>query len=98
MKGRKAMKKLFAIIALFCFAATAAWAGEKAPQKVIDLANTTLAPYGTDPVIVKAVKDENAKGKTMAQIKEMDAKWMATPGVADNMKALMTSECGKHLQ
>ena len=29
---------------------------EKAPQKIIGLANTTLAAMGADPVIIKAVK------------------------------------------
>ncbi len=75
----------------------AAFAGEKAPQKVVDLANTTLAEIGKDPVIVKAVKEENAKGKSLEQIKEMDAKWQAQPGIADYMQAMMESECGKHL-
>lgn len=73
-------------------------AAEKSPQKVIDLANSTLVNLGTDPVIVEAVKAENAKNKTMDQIREMDKKWMATPGIADFMKALMESGCAKHLQ
>ena len=73
-------------------------AGEKAPQKVVDLGNTELIKLGTDPVIVAAVKAENAKGKTLDQIKEMDKKWMATSGVDDFMKSLMDSECGKHLK
>jgi hypothetical protein len=70
---------------------------EKAPQKVIDLANGALEKVGTDPVIVKAVKEENAKGKTLDQIKEKDKKWKATAGIVDYMKALMDSECGKHI-
>ncbi|MCU0596861.1 MAG: PDC sensor domain-containing protein [Desulfobacterota bacterium] len=75
-----------------------ALAGEKAPQKVVDLANSTLLKLGTDPVIVAAVKAENAKSKTLAQIQELDRKWMATPGVAEYMKALMDSECGQYLK
>jgi hypothetical protein len=77
---------------------TLALAGEKAPQKVVDLANSTLAKLGADPVIVAAVKAENAKGKTLSQIQELDKKWMATAGVADFMKALMDSECGQYLK
>jgi hypothetical protein len=94
------MKKTSVFLAtglfLMCFFATAL-AGEKAPQKVVDLA-PALAKYGTDPIIVGAVKAENAKGKTLNQIKEMDKKWMATPGVVDYMKALMENECGKYLR
>jgi hypothetical protein len=95
------MKKVFfyclGIMFLVCGAGTA-MAAEKAPQKVFDLANTELAALGTDPIIVNAVKAENAKGKTLAQIQEMDKKWKGTPGIADYMKTIMESECGKHLR
>ncbi|MBF0241913.1 MAG: cache domain-containing protein [Desulfamplus sp.] len=70
---------------------------EKAPEKVYELAKTTLKPYGSDPIIVKAVKEANQQNKTLQQIKELDQKWKDTPGVADYMKAIMESECGKHL-
>jgi hypothetical protein len=73
-------------------------AGEKASQAIVDLANSTLAKFGTDPIIVAAVKAENAKGKTLAQIQELDKKWMATAGIVDYMKALMDNECGKYLR
>lgn len=87
------------IIGLFLAAGTGvAFAGEKAPQKVVDLSNTTLAKLGTDPLIVKAVKAENAKGKTLAQIRETDKKWVAHEGIADYMQALTDSECGRHLR
>lgn len=72
-------------------------AGEKAPPKVLELANAKLLKLGSDPAIVKAVQAENAKGKSLAAIRELDAKWIATPGVADFMRALIDSECGKHL-
>jgi hypothetical protein len=74
------------------------YAGEQAPQKVVDLSNTVLAGLGSDPVIVAAVKAENAKGKTLDQIKAMDEKWKGTAGIADYMQAMMDSECGKHLR
>jgi len=74
-----------------------AFAVEKAPQKVFDLANSTLAKFGTDPVIVKAIKAENAKGKTLEQIKSMDKKWKGHAGIADYMQTMLDSECGKHL-
>lgn len=90
--------KIIATIATVAFLFTCGMAGaEEAPQKVVDLANGTLAEMGTNPVIVAAVKAENAKGKTLDQIKAMDKKWKATPGIADNMQALMDSECGRYL-
>ncbi|WP_028582655.1 PDC sensor domain-containing protein [Desulfogranum japonicum] len=79
---------------MFCSVAYA----EKAPQKIVDLGNSTLAAFGSDPVIVEAVKAENAKGKTLDQIKAQDVQWQASVGVTDYMKALMESDCGKYLQ
>jgi len=95
------MKKVLWIIfaGLFLMGVVSmAGAAEKAPQKVIDLASTTLAEIGTDPVIVGEVKAENAKSKSPDQIKEMDDKWKAHAGIADYMKQIMDSECGRHLK
>jgi hypothetical protein len=95
------MKKIMTLVIASMFmviASSTLFAAEKPPQKVIDLAKSTLVNLGTDPVIVKAVKEENSKGKTLEQIKQHDEKWKATPGIADYMKAIMTSECGKHLR
>jgi hypothetical protein len=93
------MKKLTIIVTLIMMLG---WAGipvsaEEAPQKVVDLANTTLVNLGTDPVIVNAVKAENAEGKTLAQIQAKDGKWKSTAGIVDYMEALMKSECGQHI-
>jgi hypothetical protein len=71
---------------------------EPAPESVVKLANTTIAAMGSDAVIVEAVKKENAKNKSLDEIKSMDAKWKAFAGTADYMKALMDSGCGKHLR
>ena len=94
------MKKILTLIVVGMFliaGSTVIYAAEKAPQKVVDLANSKLANLGTDPVIVEAVKAVNAEGRSLDQIKEMDKKWKAHAGLADYMKALMDSECGKHL-
>lgn len=71
---------------------------EKAPQKVYDLADSTLAKVGMDPAVVAAVKAQNAKGMSLADIQAMDAKWKGHAGVADYMAALMDSALGKHLK
>jgi hypothetical protein len=95
------MKKTLILTIVGIFLATGAGfahAGEKAPQKVVDLANSKLAQLGSDAVIVEAVKADNAKGKSLDQIKDMDKKWRDTPGIADYMKAIMESEAGKHLR
>ena len=95
------MMKTFLLVTTFIFVIgvfNGAFAGERPSQKVVDFAHSELAKLGTDPIIVKAVKEENAKGKSLAQIQEKDKSWMATPGIADYMKAIMESECGQHLR
>ena len=92
------MKKFTTVIIALVFIMTPTLFAEKAPKKVVAFANSTLAALGSDPIIVAAVKKENAKSKTLSQIKTMDVKWKKTPGIAGFMKALMDSQCGKHLQ
>ncbi|OPZ15579.1 MAG: hypothetical protein BWZ10_01735 [candidate division BRC1 bacterium ADurb.BinA364] len=88
-----------ALAALFASAigSTAAWAAETAPQGVIEYANQQLVKLGEEAAIVKAVQEANAKGLTLEEIKKIDEKWQATPGIDDFMKSLMESECGKFL-
>jgi hypothetical protein len=95
MQYKPAIRIAVILVSVFIFGTAMA---EQAPESVVNLARTTLADIGTDPVIVAAVRAENAKGKTLAQIKDMDKEWKSTAGVADYMKAMTTSECGKHLQ
>ena len=88
--------KTVLVAALMLSLAAASYA-EKAPQKIVDLANSELAALGSDPVIVAAVKAANAEGRSLDQIKSKDEQWKAHAGIADYMKAIMNSECGKHL-
>ncbi len=75
-----------------------ALAAEQAPQKVIDLAHDSLVKLGLDAAVVSAVKQENAKGKTLEAIKTRDAEWKKTAGIDAGMKALMESACGQRLR
>jgi hypothetical protein len=77
-------------------AAPALWA-EKAPQKVLDLANTTLKALGSDPAIVAAVKAQNSQGLTLAKIQEQDAAWQKNPGIDPFMQGLLSNACSKRL-
>jgi len=94
------MKKVISIMTAAVLAITISGIAfaEKAPQEVTDLANSKLLAMGMDPTIVEAVNAENAKRKSLSSIQEMDAKWKATPGIVDYMKALMDNECGKYLK
>lgn len=93
--------QIITVLVIVCCTALAvgsALAGEKAPAEVGKLAKSTLADMGRDPVIVEAVKAENARGKSLSSIKEMDDKWKNTPGIADFMQKMMDSKCGRHLR
>lgn len=95
------MRKIFLLLVMgmFVIAGAGVTLGtEKAPEKIVNLAHSSLVNLGTDPIIVKAVMAENNKGKSLAQIQEMDKKWIATPGIVDYMQALMDSECGQYLR
>ena len=94
---RESMVILFAVVVGLMFTGTVL-AGEAAPQKVIDLANTELVKVGVDSVIVAAVKAQNGTGQSLDDIKAMDQKWRATAGIVDYMRALMDSACGQHLR
>lgn len=92
------MKKFLVVVsAWLVIAAGSALAGQKAPQKVLDLV-PKLIKIGTDPVIVRAVNAQNAKSVSLDRIKEMDKTWMHTPGVNAFMKSLMTNACAKKIK
>lgn len=84
------------LVGLVCI--SLAQAGEKAPQKIVDLAEKELARYGTSAVLVKAVADQNAKGATLEEIKAKDETWMKTAGIDASMKALMGTPCALELR
>ncbi|MBN1141438.1 MAG: cache domain-containing protein [Deltaproteobacteria bacterium] len=97
MISKKAwLSVLCASVATLLLGTNVTWA-EPAPKALVDLANTKLAQIGTDPVIIAAVKAENAKGKTLAQIKARDQEWIAEKGLAGYMTELINSDAGRHL-
>lgn len=61
------------------------------------LGGSALDAFGTDPFLVQAVKKENAKVKTLAKIKEIDARWAKTPGVEDLMQTILHNETADYL-
>jgi hypothetical protein len=70
------MKKI-TLIAVICMVAISfgtAFA-EKAPQEVVDMADSKLAEIGKEPVIIAAVKAANGKRKSLSSIQDLDAKW-----------------------
>ncbi len=88
---------ILVLVGLFLVLHTNICLGEEVPPAIRELAKSTLAAYGTDSVIIAAVKAQNALGKSLDDIKATDKKWQSTAGINQFMKSLMNSECGKHL-
>jgi hypothetical protein len=98
MIGRKAcLSAIGALVIPFFLGIVGALAAAPPSPQVVELANTKLAKIGTDPLIVAAVKAENAKGKSLDSIKALDEKWIAERGLADYMTNLINSDVGRHL-
>jgi cell fate (sporulation/competence/biofilm development) regulator YmcA (YheA/YmcA/DUF963 family) len=98
-KGRTMKKKvglIFVGIALLFGFQTAV--AEQASKQVVDLGNSAIAAFGTDPVLVRAVKQENARTKTLDQIKALDQRWVNTPGIADFMKGVLSNATADYLK
>lgn len=74
------------------------FAAEKAPEEIVVFAQKELMEWGENPVIVQAVKTQNAKGMTLEEIKALDERWVNTPGIADFMKPYLENECAKELR
>lgn len=79
----------------FAVAAHAQSAGEV--QKMLSDEATRLQAWGSDPVIVAAVKAQNAKRVSAAQVQSQDKQW--TAGTADALvKQVTTGACADHLR
>lgn len=86
------------LLALLLLAAPALAAAEQAPVSVCNLAEETLISFGTDPLLVEAVRAHNDRGLTLDTIRALDEQWVAHPGMADYMTALRTTPLAMYLR
>jgi len=93
----KSLSIALVFVVVFLLGVGEVWALEKAPQEIIDFAQESLAKWGEDPTIVGTVKAQNEKGVTLEEIKALDERWTATPGIADFMKPILENECAQYL-
>ena len=92
------LKKVIPLLALCSWTLlTTVHAEEKVPQAVHDLV-PTLKGWGNNPALVSAVKEQNAKGMKLSEIKSRDATWMKTTGVDAGMKSLMNNAAASELK
>ena len=96
MKRKSCCVGLLGFLAALLIGVPFSWA-ETPVQKVTQFASSKLVQLAAEKIVVDAVKTENAKGKTLDQIRKTDEKWIATSGVDDFMKGMMISPVSKHL-
>ncbi len=82
----KRIKQLILVSLVSSLMAQAVMA-EDAPAAVTALI-PVIKKWGENPVLVAAVKEQNAKGATLEQVQKRDKEWMAATGMDDQMKAI----------
>lgn len=92
MKNIKLIVSTLMLLIFFAGQATA----EDVPAAVTALV-PEIKKWGENPVLVAAVKEQNAKGATIEQIQKRDKEWMATTGMDDQMKAIMKNAGAQEL-
>lgn len=66
-------------------------------QKLLTDEATRLQTWGSDPILVAAVKAQNAKRVSAAQVKMLDEQWAAGTAAA-LVKQVTTGPCADHLR
>jgi hypothetical protein len=82
-----------AAAALACASAVA----EEVPEAVHGLV-PALQEWGKNPVLIAAVKEQNAQAQGLDAIKQQDAEWRAETGVNDFMSGLMSNAAATELK
>ena len=91
----KNVKQLIGVMLASTFLANGAMA-EDVPASVTALI-PVIKKWGEDPILIAAVKEQNAKGATLEQIQKRDKEWMAATGMDDQMKAIMKNAGAQEL-
>ena len=67
------------------------------PKTLVSFVNDELIRFGSDPAVVKAVKEQNARGFSLAQIKAEDQRWINSDSIDGFMFDLMRNRCSYQL-
>ena len=90
--------KLIVVLAGVMVLAAINVAAEEAPKELVDWVEAVLLDYSSDETILEAVEAENAKGKTLSQIQNVDGDWKDTPGIASFMEPILNSPTADYLR
>ncbi len=90
------MKSFVVLVAVLVGSTTLAQTAEQRAK--IDKLMPRLRALAADPVIVKAVREQNAKKVPIATIKKLDTDWIASSGVTDDVRAYLENVCAQRLK
>ncbi|PYQ30366.1 MAG: hypothetical protein DMF56_06015 [Acidobacteria bacterium] len=91
------MRWSWVVLATFVFSASLQAQSAQSTQKLLESEAAKLRAWGSDPVIVAAVKAQNAKKVPLATIQSLDKQWIA--GKAETLvKQIITGTCADHLR
>ncbi|MFV1872145.1 MAG: PDC sensor domain-containing protein [Oleiphilus sp.] len=85
------------IITAACLLLFSAFAFTDEQSSLLNKLVPTLEKWGSDPILVAAVKQQNALNITLDSIKVRDAEWRIYDGVDEQMQALMSNPAAKKL-
>jgi len=96
MKNYTSLAKSFLMTATFFVSFSSVVLAEALPAKIHEI-TPGLKAWGLDPVLIDAVKEQNAKGISLDAIKKRDAEWRKVEGLDDEMKAMLSGTAGQKL-
>jgi hypothetical protein len=91
------MRSAFVLLLSLCVSAAALAQSAQSMQKQLDAEAEKLKSWSSDPILIAAVKAQNAKRVPLTNIKSMDAQWSA--GNASGLVQQVTiGACADHLR
>lgn len=67
-------------------------------QAEVEARTTIVEQWAADPVVVDAVRDANAKVRSMREIELIDTRWQETPGVDDFIQSILDHPAATRLR
>ena len=103
MKARVISEKsravIVAVVLLVRLGGTVASAqSEDVPRNLVIFAESELVRFSNDPTIIRAIEAQNAKGYSLASIKDIDERWKGTKLIDKFMFDLMSNRCSHVLR
>lgn len=91
------MKLIYVFILFSVGLAPAFGQSERVPKSMIRFAETELARFASKQEIVNAIQRQNARGRTIDEIKAIDTAWTAYDGINRFMMDMISNDCALEL-